>query len=117
MSDAGPSGINTAVEQLAEARDQESFDSLSTLEENLAFHLEGHVNHSVFWPSMSPEGGDKPPGDLADAIDGFFGSFDYLHPDTRAVLDAGAAFSRWWSDSRPEQPILGIIAGGSRSGA
>lgn len=47
-------GINTAVEQLAEAREQESFGSLSTLEKNLAFHLGGHVNHSVFWPNMSP---------------------------------------------------------------
>jgi integrase len=41
----------------------------------------------------------------------------YLHPDTRAVLDAGAAFSRWWSGSRPEQPTLGVIAGGGRTRA
>jgi integrase len=36
----------------------------------------------------------------------------YLHPDTRAVLDAGTAFSRWWSGSGPEQPSLGVIACG-----
>ncbi len=54
-------GVNTAVEQLAAAREQESFGSLSTLEKNLAFHLGGHVNHSVFWPNMSPDGGDKRP--------------------------------------------------------
>jgi integrase len=35
----------------------------------------------------------------------------YLHPDTRAVLDAGAAFSRWWSASGPETPTLGIVEG------
>jgi integrase len=35
----------------------------------------------------------------------------YLHPDTRAVLDAGAAFSRWWSDSGPKQPRLAVVAG------
>jgi integrase len=33
----------------------------------------------------------------------------YLHPDTRAIVDAGAAFSRWWSESGPEQPKLGIV--------
>jgi integrase len=35
----------------------------------------------------------------------------YLHPDTRAVLDAEAAFLRWWSDSGPKQPRLGVVAG------
>jgi len=53
-------GINTAVEQLAEARAVESFGSLSTLEKNLAFHLGGHVNHSVFWSQVAGRG-DKPP--------------------------------------------------------
>jgi integrase len=38
---------------------------------------------------------------------------NYLHPDTRAVLDAGAAFSQWWSQTGPTKPTLGVIAGGS----
>ena len=36
----------------------------------------GHLNHSMFWESMSPDGGGEPSGDLADAINGAFGSFD-----------------------------------------
>jgi integrase len=36
----------------------------------------------------------------------------YLHPDTRAILDAGAAYCRWWSGSGPQQPRLGIVPGG-----
>ncbi len=36
----------------------------------------GHLNHSLFWESMSPDGGGAPSGDLASAIDGAFGSFD-----------------------------------------
>jgi Fe-Mn family superoxide dismutase len=36
----------------------------------------GHCNHSLFWESMSPDGGGAPDGDLATAIDGAFGSFD-----------------------------------------
>ena len=36
----------------------------------------GHLNHSLFWESMSPDGGGEPEGDLASAIDEAFGSFD-----------------------------------------
>jgi Fe-Mn family superoxide dismutase len=39
----------------------------------------GHLNHSLFWESMSPGGsgsGGAPSGDLAAAIDAAFGSFD-----------------------------------------
>jgi superoxide dismutase, Fe-Mn family len=36
----------------------------------------GHLNHSLFWESMSPDGGGAPSGDLAGAIDSAFGSFD-----------------------------------------
>lgn len=88
-------GINTAVEQLAEARDKESFGTLSTLEKNLAFHLGGHVNHSVFWPNMSPDGGDKPTGELADAIDAYFGSFDKFraHFEANALGVQGSGWS------------------------
>src|SRR4030088_1644022 len=35
----------------------------------------GHYNHSLFWESMSPDGGGEPDGDLADAISSAFGSF------------------------------------------
>ncbi|MBA3747577.1 MAG: superoxide dismutase [Solirubrobacterales bacterium] len=36
----------------------------------------GHLNHTMFWESMSPDGGGAPDGDLAAAIDSAFGSFD-----------------------------------------
>lgn len=36
----------------------------------------GFYNHNLFWEIMSPNGGGKPSGDLAAAIDGAFGSFD-----------------------------------------
>ncbi len=35
----------------------------------------GHYNHSLFWESMSPDGGGEPDGALAQAIDSAFGSF------------------------------------------
>jgi Fe-Mn family superoxide dismutase len=36
----------------------------------------GHLNHSMFWESMSPDGGGDPSGELGDAITAAFGSFD-----------------------------------------
>jgi Fe-Mn family superoxide dismutase len=36
----------------------------------------GFYNHKLFWKVMSPEGGGKPTGDLAEAIDKSFGSFE-----------------------------------------
>jgi Fe-Mn family superoxide dismutase len=36
----------------------------------------GHYNHSLFWRIMSPNGGGKPEGALAKAIDDAFGSYD-----------------------------------------
>ena len=36
----------------------------------------GYYNHSLFWEIMSPNGGGKPSGDLATAIDSAFGSFE-----------------------------------------
>ena len=39
-------------------------------------HGGGHVNHNLFWTVMTPQGGGKPEGDLAGAIDAAFGSFD-----------------------------------------
>ena len=68
-------GANTALEQMEEARANESFGTINLLEKNLAFHLGGHINHSVFWPNLSADGGGEPDGELGAAIAEFFGSF------------------------------------------
>ena len=88
-------GLNTALEKLEEARENDSFDALVGLEKTLAFNLGGHINHSVFWPNMSPEGGDKPSGDLASAIDEYFGSFDKFraHFEANATAIQGSGWS------------------------
>ncbi|ABM62919.1 superoxide dismutase [Halorhodospira halophila] len=47
----------------------------------------GHWNHDLFWRVMSPNGGGKPSGDLAAAIDSAFGSFDQFREQfTQAAL-------------------------------
>jgi superoxide dismutase, Fe-Mn family len=38
----------------------------------------GHYNHSLFWTLMKPQGGGNPQGEIAEAINAAFGSFDEL---------------------------------------
>jgi len=69
-------GANTTLEKLDEVRSAGDFGAITMLEKNLAFHTSGHVLHSLFWANLSPDGGDKPTGELADAIERDFGSFN-----------------------------------------
>jgi Fe-Mn family superoxide dismutase len=87
-------GANTALTQLAEARETGNFASVNKLEKDLAFNLGGHINHSIFWTNMSPDGGDKPTGELAAAIDDQFGSFDAFTAQFTAV-GLGVQGSGW----------------------
>ncbi|HSP51388.1 MAG TPA: superoxide dismutase [Cryobacterium sp.] len=87
-------GANTALAQLAEARDTGNLTYVNKLEKDLAFNLGGHVNHSIFWTNLSPDGGDKPTGDLASAIDDNFGSFDKFQAHFAATA-LGVQGSGW----------------------
>jgi Fe-Mn family superoxide dismutase len=101
-------GANTALAQLAEARDSGSLAYVNKLEKDLAFNLGGHVNHSIFWTNMSPNGGDKPVGELASAIDDFFGSFDKFqaHFAATAMGVQGSGWSVLAWDSIGERLII-----------
>ncbi len=92
-------GANDTIEQLAEARDAGSLGGLVGLEKTLAFNLSGHVLHSIFWTNLSPDGGDKPTGDLADLIDRDFGTFDafkaQLTTATQSVQGSGWGVLAW----------------------
>ncbi|MEO9023042.1 MAG: superoxide dismutase [Ginsengibacter sp.] len=54
----------------------------------------GHWNHSFFWEILSPNGGGKPEGKLAAAIDRDFGSFDAMKEKFNAA-GAGRFGSGW----------------------
>jgi Fe-Mn family superoxide dismutase len=71
-------GANTTFEKLGEARDSGDFGTINQLEKNMAFHLSGHVLHSLLWKNMSPDGGGEPEGELAAAVKESFGSYDAL---------------------------------------
>ena len=69
-------GVNETLEKLGAARASGDLGAIVGLEKTLAFNLSGHVLHSLFWRNLTPDGGDRPDGELAAAIDEFFGSFD-----------------------------------------
>lgn len=71
-------GANATLRALAVARDTSDFSSLNQLQKNLAFHVSGHVLHSLFWRNMSPRGGGAPRGEVLRLIQESFGSFDGL---------------------------------------
>jgi Fe-Mn family superoxide dismutase len=80
-------GLNRTQERLAEARERADFEAIVGLEKALAFNLSGHILHSLFWKNLSPDGGGKPDGELATAIERSFGSFERLRDQlTQATI-------------------------------
>lgn len=67
---------NAAIEELILARRRDDFAHLAELERALAFHASGHVLHSMLWLNLSPHGGGRPDGELAEAIERDFGGYE-----------------------------------------
>jgi Fe-Mn family superoxide dismutase len=92
-------GANDTLEKLAEARGKEQFGGLVGLEKTFAFNLSGHVLHSIFWDNLSPDGGDRPEGELAAAINEHFGTFEafqkQLTTATSTVQGSGWGVLAW----------------------
>ena len=94
--------LNAALEGHPELQDKtaiELIQDLDALPDDIRMAVRnnggGHVNHSIFWTVMSPKGGGEPAGDLADAINEAFGSFDEFKA---AFSKAGATrFGSGWA--------------------
>lgn len=54
----------------------------------------GYYNHNLFWETMSPNGGGEPTGELAEAINAEFESFDNFKAKFTAA--AGSRFGSGW---------------------
>jgi Fe-Mn family superoxide dismutase len=87
-------GANSTLERLEEARANADYGALVELEKTLAFNISGHVLHSMFWKNLSPQGGDRPEGEMAAALDEHFGSFDAFRAQLSqaAVLVQGSGW-------------------------
>jgi Fe-Mn family superoxide dismutase len=94
-------GANDTLEQIAEARDKDAITptGLVGLEKTFAFNLSGHVLHSIFWQNLSSDGGDRPDGALATAIDEHLGGFEafkkHLTVATSSVQGSGWGVLAW----------------------
>ena len=92
-------GANTALDQLAEAREKNDFAWINKLQKDLAFHLSGHINHSIFWKNLAPANSDRPHGELATAINEFFGTFEafqaHFNAAAMGIQGSGWAFLAW----------------------
>jgi Fe-Mn family superoxide dismutase len=92
-------GANATLDLMAEAREKNDLTWISKLQKDLAFNLGGHVNHSIFWKNLSASGGDKPTGELAAAIDEYFGSFDgfraHFSANAMGIQGSGWSILAW----------------------
>ena len=101
-------GANSALAQIAEAREAGDFTNLNRMTRDLAFNLGGHVNHSIFWTNMTPDGQGRPEGEISAAIDDVFGGFEKFQAQFTAVAlgvqGSGWALLAW--DSVGQQPVI-----------
>ncbi|ADI63196.1 superoxide dismutase [Trichormus azollae] len=88
--DKYPKLKNKPVEALLQNLDQVPSDIRTIVRNNAG----GHVNHSMFWKIMKPNGGGEPSGEVATAIKDNFGSFIDFR---RKFNEAGAGrFGSGW---------------------
>ncbi|MDX1628672.1 MAG: superoxide dismutase [Fulvivirga sp.] len=93
-------GYTTKLNNAIEGTDMEG----KPIEELLANHTDnnavrnnggGYYNHDLFWKVMSPNGGGSPSGDLANAINDAFGSFDKFKEEFESA--ATGQFGSGWA--------------------
>jgi Fe-Mn family superoxide dismutase len=73
-------GLNDALAALGEARraapGTPAFADVKSLTRAVAFHGSGHILHTHYWNSMSPQGGGEPGGRLKAMLEASFGTVD-----------------------------------------
>ncbi|WP_242051340.1 superoxide dismutase [Nostoc spongiaeforme] len=88
--DKHPELKNKPVEELLRKLGKVPADIRTTVRNNGG----GHVNHSMFWKIMKPQGGGEPTGEIATAINQNFGNFAAFK---KQFNEAGAArFGSGW---------------------
>jgi len=97
------SGWNSAEETLEANRESKDFSDSAGAIRNVTHNGSGHVLHTLFWQSMSPEGGDEPGGDLRDRIEADFGSYEGWKGEVEAAASAAGGWALLVYDSHSEQ--------------
>jgi Fe-Mn family superoxide dismutase len=69
-------------------------------------HGGGHVNHSMFWQVMSPDGGGEPGGALAEAINRTFGDFASFRQEMSSAASNRFGSGWGWLAATPEGQLV-----------
>ena len=121
------SNLNAALEKHPDLQNksiEELLGNLGSIPEDIRTTVRnnggGYANHTLFWNVMSPDGGGEPGGELADAINSAFGSFDAFKEkfSTAAKTQFGSGWAwltvqngRLGVESTPNQdtPLMGGV--------
>ena len=94
--------LNGAIEKHPELADKSLEDllmDLNAVPEDIRMVVRNHgggtLNHSMFWEIMGPNAGGAPSGELAQAVDSAFGSFDSFKADFEKA--ANGRFGSGWA--------------------
>ena len=101
---AGTEWADRPIEEVIRNLDQIPSDKQGAVRNNGG----GHLNHSLFWEWMSPDGGGEPDGALREAIDSAFGSV----ADFKAKLKDAAAnqFGSGWAWLVHDGSALSVVS-------
>ncbi|XP_066278579.1 superoxide dismutase [Mn], mitochondrial-like [Branchiostoma lanceolatum] len=102
--------LNVAEEKLAEAQAKGDVTTEIALGPALKFNGGGHLNHSIFWTNLSPNGGGEPQGEVLAAINRDFGSFENLKKKMSASSVAVQGSGWGWLGYDKENNRLSIAA-------
>ncbi|XP_037787123.1 superoxide dismutase [Mn] 1, mitochondrial-like isoform X2 [Penaeus monodon] len=99
--------LNVAEEKLAEAQAKGDVNTVISLAPALKFNGGGHINHTIFWQNLSPDGGELE-GDLLAAINKDFGSVDAMKAQLSAATVAVQGSGWGWLGFNKQKGSLQI---------
>ena len=100
--------LNATAEKVSAAVAEGNAGALIGLHGALKFNGGGHINHSIFWDNLSPNGGGLPTGELLSAIEAEFGSFDQFKAKMSAATIAVQGSGWGWLGLNPDSKRLQI---------
>uniref|UniRef100_A0A3Q1EHA7 Superoxide dismutase n=1 Tax=Acanthochromis polyacanthus TaxID=80966 RepID=A0A3Q1EHA7_9TELE len=102
--------LNVTEEKYKEALAKGDVTAQIALQPALKFNGGGHINHSIFWTNLSPNGGGEPQGELMEAIKRDFGSFQKMQEKMSAAAVAVQGSGWGWLGYEKESGRLRIAA-------
>lgn len=98
--------LNIAEEKLAEALHKKDTTAVIQLENVIKFNGGGHLNHSIFWHNLSPNGGGDPSGELKTVIEHSFPSVEAMKEkmSTAAISVQGSGWA-WLGYCKETQKV------------